>query len=52
MHACKHGHKYVVQLLLDHANPSIELKARNSNGMNTFIWAWQNGHTDVRLGCS
>ena len=40
------GHKYVVQLLLDHSE-RIELNARDNFGWTGFMEACYNGHKDV-----
>ena len=47
MWACYYGHKDVVQLLLDHSEPSIDVNARGDKGLTAFIWACRNGHKDV-----
>ena len=39
MDACTSGHKGVVQLLLDHSDPNIELNARSSSGKTVFMMA-------------
>ena len=47
MIACGSGHKDVVQLLLYHSDPNIELNVKVEYGMTAFIWACQKGHKDV-----
>ena len=45
MIACLHGHKNVVQLLLDQKN--IDLNTKTNRGYTAFMWACENGHTSV-----
>ena len=47
MYACKGGHKDVVQLLLDHSNPNVELNGNDICGITALAWACKNGHKDV-----
>ena len=45
--ACKNGHKYVVQLLLDSKDKNIDFNATNTEGYTAFwIDCWY-GHKDV-----
>ena len=45
--ACQTGRKDVVQLLLSHSDPKIELNVRDNDGWTAFMWACANRHKDV-----
>ena len=47
MEACYHGHKDVVQLLLDYPNGNIDFNARTDYTHTAFMLACGNGHTEV-----
>ena len=47
MLACYNGHTDVVQLLLDHSDPNIDLNTRGDNGFTAFTIACYKGHKDV-----
>ena len=47
MFACIHGHKDVVQLLLNNTERNIYLNARNNFGKTALIFAGKNGQNDV-----
>ena len=46
MIACYHGHKDVVQLLLDNSERNIDFNARNDRGSTALMWACFNGQKD------
>ena len=39
--ACNFGHKDVVQLLLDHSDPNIELNAKDEDGTTALNYAFK-----------
>ena len=47
MMACKNGHKDVVELLLNHSNPRIDVNAKANNDTTAFIMACKKGHKDI-----
>ena len=47
MLACSNGNKDVVQLLLNHSNPRIDVNAKANNGWTAFIIACRDGHKDI-----
>ena len=47
MWACKDGHKDVVQMLLEHSNPRIDINAKANNGSTAFIMACERGQKEV-----
>ena len=45
--ACKNGHKDVVQLLLDHSDPKIDLSPKNTLGWTALMNARRGGHGEI-----
>ena len=44
---CNKGHKDVVQLLLEHSDPRIDLNVRAKSGRTALMIASQSGHQDI-----
>ena len=47
MYACSCGHKDVVQSLLEHSDPRIDLIGKDNNGRTALMIASQRGHQDI-----